>query len=132
MDKVDRYTAAAKSLRASATRDPALAGEMKRIEDARVNGVGKAALIDKSPRTAAILKSQGLSAREFVLIPMTALTAALAAAAQDAKAGPPAFVNPANIQFVRDHRAELKKLEVLGSSDSRGRNPRNQGPDEGR
>jgi len=73
--------------------------------------VERAALIEKSPHTAAFLKTNGMSAREFVLIPMTAVTAAIAAAAQDAKGKPPAFVNPANIQFVRDHRAELKKLE---------------------
>ena len=50
---------------------------------------------------------------------MTVVTAGIATAAQDAKGKPPAFVNPANIQFVRDHRAELEKLELSGSDDSR-------------
>jgi len=45
---------------------------------------------------------------------MTVLTAALATAAQDLKAQPPDFVNPANIQFVRDHKVELEKYNLLG------------------
>ena len=38
--------------------------------------------------------------------------------AQDAKGKPPAFVNPANIQFVREHRSELEKLQLFGASES--------------
>jgi hypothetical protein len=48
---------------------------------------------------------------------MTGVTAGIASAAQEATHKPPAFVNPVNIQFVRDHRAELKKLERSRSGD---------------
>ena len=120
MDRVNRYAAVSQKLRAAAAGDPVMAAEMKKIEDADVYNVEKAALIDNAPHTAAWLRSSGMSAREFVLIPMTALTAGLASAAQDAKGKPPAFVNPSNIQFVRDHRSELRKLELFGSSDSKG------------
>ena len=111
IDKVNSYAALSKKLQAAAGNDPVMAAEMKKVEETDVYMVERAALIEKSPRTAAFLKANGMSAREFVLIPMTAVTAAIAASAQDANGKPPAFVNPANIQFVRDHRAELKKLE---------------------
>jgi hypothetical protein len=111
IDKVNSYAVLSKKLQAAAGSDPVMAAEMKKVEEADVYMVERAALIEKSPHAAAFLKTNGMSAREFVLIPMTAVTAAIAASAQDAKGKPPAFVNPANIQFVRDHRAELKKLE---------------------
>jgi hypothetical protein len=119
MDKVNQYAAVSKKLRASAAGDPVMAAEMKKVEGADIPNVEKAALIEKSPRTAAFLKVNGITAREFVLIPMTVVTAGIAVAALDAKGKPPAFVNPVNIQFVRDHRTELEKLEVSGSRDSR-------------
>lgn len=119
LDKVSQYAAVSRKLQASAAADPAMAAEMKKVEDADVTNLEKADLIEKSPHTAAVLKANGVTAREFVLIPVTVVTAAIAAAALDAKAKPPAFVNPVNIQFVRDHRAELGKLELSGSNHSR-------------
>ena len=111
IDKVNSYAVLSKKLKAAAENDPVMAAEMTKVEETDVYMVERAALIEKSPHTVAFLKANGMTAREFVLIPMTAVTAAIAAAAQDANGKPPAFVNPANIQFVREHRAELKKLE---------------------
>jgi hypothetical protein len=122
MDKVNQYAAVSKTLQASAAGDPVMAAEMKKVEETDVPNVERAALIEKSPHTAASLKANGITAREFVLIPMTVVTAAIAVAALDAKGKPPAFVNPVNIQFVRNHRAELEKLELSGSSNSRDEN----------
>lgn len=119
MDKVNQYAAVSKKLQASAAGDPVMAAEMKKVEETDIPNVEKAALIEKSPHTAVFLKANGVTAREFILIPMTVVTAGIAVAALDAKGKPPAFVNPVNIQFVRDHRAELEKLEVSGSSNSR-------------
>ena len=119
LDKVNQYAAVSKKLHASAAADPVMAAEMKKVEDADVTNLGKVALIEKSPHTAAFLKANGITAREFVLLPITVVTAAIAAAAQDAKTKPPAFVNPLNVQFVRDHRAELGKLELSGANSSR-------------
>ena len=111
MDKVNQYADVSRKLEAAAAKDPAMAAEMKKVENTNVYNVEKAALIEKSPRTAAFLKTSGMTAREFALIPMIGVTAGIASAAQEATHKPPAFVNPVNIQFVRDHRAELKKLE---------------------
>jgi hypothetical protein len=118
MEKVNQYSDVSRKLETAAAKDPVMAAEMKKVENTNVYNVEKAALIEKSPRTAAFLKASGITAREFVLIPMTGVTAGIASAAQDAKRKPPAFVNPVNIQFVRDHRAELKKLEHSRSGDS--------------
>jgi hypothetical protein len=123
MDKVNQYAAVSKKLQASAAGDPVMAAEMKKVEETDIPNVEKAALIEKSPHTAVFLKANGVTAREFILIPMTVVTAGIAVAALDAKGKPPAFVNPVNIQFVRDHRAELEKLEVSGSSNSRDGDP---------
>ena len=118
MEKVNSYAAVGKKLQEAAGGDPVMAAEMKKVEDTDVSNIEKAALIEKSPHTAAFLKANGMTARDFVLIPMTVLTAGIAVSAQDAKGKPPAFVNPANIQFVRDHRSELEKLQLFGASDS--------------
>jgi hypothetical protein len=119
MGKVNQYAAVSKKLQAAGAGDPVMAAEMKKVEETDVPNIEKAALIEKSPHTAVLLKANGITAREFVLIPMTVVTAGIAAAALDAKGKPPAFVNPVNIQFVRDHRAELGKLELSGSGNSR-------------
>jgi hypothetical protein len=73
--------------------------------------------MEKSAKIAAFLKSNGMTARDFVFIPMTAFTAAMAIAAEDAKKQPPAFINPANIKFVRDHKDELEKLNLFASDE---------------
>jgi hypothetical protein len=115
MENIHKYSEVAKKCEAAAKSDPALAAEMKKIEDADVYNVQKAEMMEKSPRIAALLKTNGISARDFVFVPMTAFTAALAIAAEDAKKQPPAFINPDNIKFVRDHKDELEKLNLFSS-----------------
>ena len=113
MDKIKKYAETSKGLEAAAKSDPAMAVEMKKIEDADVYNVDKAAMMEKSPHVAAALKSNNITARDFVLTPMTAFTAAIGIAAEDAKKEPPAFINPENIKFVREHKAELEKLDLF-------------------
>src|ERR1700730_1409238 len=113
MDKIKKYADVARRLEAAAKSDPALAAEMKKIEEADVYNVDKAAMIEKSPRGAAALTRNGISPRDFVLTPMTAFTAAIGIAAEDAKKQPPAYINPTNIKFVRDHKDQLEKLNLF-------------------
>jgi hypothetical protein len=120
MDNVRRYAELAKKMRTVKDTDPALVAEMKKIGDTSAYNVEKAAMMERSPKVAAFLKSNAITAREFVLIPMTVLTASLAMAAEDMKGKPPAFVNPVNIRFVRDHRAEIEKLNLAGAGDTEG------------
>jgi len=113
MDEIKKYAEVSKKLEAAAKSDPVMAAEMKKIEDADVYNVDKAAMMEKSPHVAAALKSNNITARDFVLTPMTAFTAAIGIAAEDAKKEPPAFINPENIKFVREHKAELEKLDLF-------------------
>jgi hypothetical protein len=119
MEKVSNYATVGKKLQSAASADPVMAAEMKKVEDTDVSNVEKAALIEKSPHTAAFLKANGMTARDFVMIPMTVITAGIGLSAQDAKGKSPAFVNPANIQFVRDHKSELEKLQLFGASNTK-------------
>lgn len=116
LEKVRKYADVAKKLEAAAKADPVMAAEMEKVTDTDAYNVEKAALVEKSPHLAAFLKSNGTTARDFIFTPTTAFTAALAIAAEDAKGKPPAFVNPANIKFVRDHKAELEKLNLTGGA----------------
>lgn len=118
MDNVRKYADVAKMGEAAAKKDPALAAEMKKVGDMNGYNVQKAEMMDKSPRIAAFLKSNGMTARDFVFIPMTAFTAALGMAAEDSKKPPPAFINPVNIKFVRDHKQELDKLNLFASDEN--------------
>lgn len=118
MDAVRKYAEVGKQLGVAAQTDTALAAEMKTIGETDAYNIDKAALMEKAPRTASFLRSHGMTAREFVLIPMTVVTASVAMAAEDMKGKPPAFVNPANIKFVREHRAEIEKLNLTAGGDS--------------
>jgi hypothetical protein len=116
MDAVRKYADVGRQLGAAAEGDKALAAEMKTVGETDAYNLDKAAMMEKSPRTAAFLKSHAMTAREFVLIPMTLVTAGMAVAAEDMKGKPPAFVNPANVKFVREHRAEIEKMNLMGGS----------------
>ena len=117
MDLVHQYADVSKKIEVAAKSDPALAAEMKKVEDMNGYNVQKAEAIEKSPKIAAFLKSNGITAHDFVFTPITAFTAAMAIAAEDAKKQPPAFINPANIKFVRDHKDELEKLNLFASDE---------------
>lgn len=114
MPKIQKYSDVVKKLNEAGKSDPAMVAEMKKISDTDVPNVQKGAMIDKSPRLSAFLKANGVTGRDLVLLPIVALTAALATTAQDMKAQVPEFVNPANVQFVRDHKAEMEKYKVMG------------------
>jgi hypothetical protein len=113
MDKIKKYAEVSKKLEAAAKSDPAMAAEMKKIEDADLYNVDKAAMMEKSPRLAAALMSNGITARDFVFTPLTTFTATIGIAAEDAKKQPPAYINPVNIKFVRAHKDELEKLNLF-------------------
>ena len=73
--------------------------------------------IDKIPLMSSSLKQAGISARDYAKFTMAMMQAsfALMAKQMSAKAGKPfqapEGVNPANITFVEQHQAELKKME---------------------
>lgn len=110
LDKVQKYAEASKKLREVAAKDPAIAAEMEKITDAEDStDRQKIGMIAASPHVYVMLRSAGLSARDFVMLPMTIMTAGFALSTQQQGGPAPPFVNPANIKFIRDHKEDLQK-----------------------
>ena len=81
-----------------------------------------AARIEKIPEARKAIEAAGLTARQFAVITMALFQASLAQYAIDQGADPAKIaretgVNPANIRFVKEHKAELEQMKNLGSSD---------------
>lgn len=83
--------------------------------------------LSSNPEVVAVLKSHGFTPREFALCQMVVFQSAFAEAAKQAGADPAklasdAHVNPANLTFVEQHKAELdamqKKFSEVGSGDN--------------
>jgi hypothetical protein len=81
-----------------------------------------AARIESNPIARKAVEAAGLSARQYVVITMALFQASLAQYAVDQGADPGKIaretgVNPANIRFVKEHKAELEQIENLSSGD---------------
>ncbi len=80
------------------------------------------AKIERMPAARKAIESAGLTARQYAVITMALIQASMAQFAIDQGADPAkvardASVNPANIRFVKENKAELEKLKSPGSSD---------------
>jgi hypothetical protein len=118
MDRVQLYATAVKEIEAGA-KDPAVEAEGKKVQDYNGYNVEKAKMIETScPHLNAWIVAHGMTAQEFVILPMTLITAGMASYAVDKGGKAPAFVNPANVQFVKDHKDELEKMGISGDSGS--------------
>lgn len=111
MPKVQRYMDVATRMMAAAASDATLDKEIKKIASAKASNLEKVALADRSPHISSFLKSNNMTARDFVMTPLTLFSALDAVTAEGKKDKPSPFVNPVNIQFVRDHRAEIEKYQ---------------------
>ena len=81
-----------------------------------------AARIESNPIARTAVEAAGLSARQYVVITMALFQASLAQYAVDQGADPGKIaretgVNPANIRFVKEHKAELEQMKSLRSGD---------------
>ena len=79
------------------------------------------ARIRKHPKAAAILAREGITPREYVRCMMALLQAAMVEGFSQGKADLaklPAGVNPENIKFVRDNKAELDAMQKIMSRKS--------------
>jgi hypothetical protein len=83
-----------------------------------------AAKLDRVPGAKAAIQSAGMTSREYVLFSLSLLQNGLAAWAVSQPGGVlPPGVSRANVDFLKKHDAELKKLEPLrqkGSCDDEG------------
>jgi hypothetical protein len=66
-------------------------------------------MMEKSPHLAALFKTLNITPREFVLIPLTIMSAGVAAQYPAQAAAKLSYVTPAQIQFFKDHQADLEK-----------------------
>ncbi len=78
--------------------------------------------ISSVPGLVSILNKDGLPPREFVLVEVTLIQAAMAfsmkpADEPDARYAAKVQMNPANLAFVRDHQAEIKAMQAKMSPD---------------
>lgn len=113
MPKLQTYAAASHEF-ANAKKDPELAEEAKKLElDDKSSMLEKAAVIEaKCPHVSAWIKQHGMTVQEFVLIPITLITASLGEASIERGGKAADFVNPANVQFVKAHKDEIEKLDI--------------------
>ncbi len=76
---------------------------------------GMVAKLDATPGAKAAVQSSGMTTREYVVFSMALLQNGLAAWALDQPGGKlPAGVSRSNVDFVKKHDAELKRLGELG------------------
>ncbi len=81
-----------------------------------------AARIAKMPEARKAIEAAGLTPRQYAVITMALFQASMAQfaveqGADPAKVAREASVNPANIRFVKENKAELEKLKSPGSAD---------------
>lgn len=77
-----------------------------------------AAKLDAAPGAQAAIKAAGMTSREYVVFSMSLLQNGLAAWAMSQPGGKlPPGVSKANVDFIREHDAELKQLETLQRSE---------------
>ena len=107
VDKMQKYGGLMKKVQQS-NGDPAVAAEMQKITDVDAYNVEKADMMAKSPKLMALFGGTGLTPRDFVLIPLTIMSAGTVAQNPSAAATMP-YITPAQVQFYKDHKADLAK-----------------------
>lgn len=121
---LQKITAANRAWAAALKNDPAAQKQLEADDDKSDDAQSLAAMEKKlvaMPHMADALKSAGLSAHEYATFEMCAFQASLATNLP-AGAAPPAGIQPANVQFVRDHKKQIEEMNAAlqgGSSDSR-------------
>ncbi|MGZ8868826.1 MAG: hypothetical protein ACXW2P_10815 [Thermoanaerobaculia bacterium] len=126
-DKDELTDAESEKLDRLRERQEALDQEIERANDSRDTKDNQTladmeASIRKEPRAMAILTREGLTPREFTLCTMALLQAAMVEGFSQGKADLtklPAGINPDNVRFVRENKAELEALQKLMSGPKR-------------
>jgi hypothetical protein len=118
MADVRKYAAA----NANLAKHPTVEQDDDDAEDENESLDEMAARIESNPVARKAVEAAGLSARQYVVITMALFQASLAQYAVDQGADPGKIaretgVNPANIGFVKEHKAELEQMENLRSGD---------------
>lgn len=124
-DKDELTDAESEKLEKLREREEALEETMARADDAKDTNDNQTladmeASIKKMPQAVAILAREGVTPREYTLCMMALLQAAMVEGFSQGKADLtklPAGVNPDNVRFVRENKAELEALQkMMGSA----------------
>ncbi len=108
VDKVQKYADLMKKVQQGGV-DPAVSAEMQKITDVDAYNVEKADMMAKSPKLMAVFGGSGLTPRDFVLIPLTVMSASMAAQYPDRAAKTMPYITPEQIKFVKEHKADFAK-----------------------
>jgi hypothetical protein len=107
VDKAEKYAAFMKKIQTGGA-DPAVAAEMQKIRDVNAYNVEKADMMARSPKLASLFTGSGITPRDFVLLPLTIMSARVVAQNPQSSAKMP-YVTPQQVQFYKDHQADLEK-----------------------
>jgi hypothetical protein len=110
MDKMRKYSAAIRGFATIAKTDSSAADAMS--SKANESTVQMIAKLEGNPTAMRVLNQAGLSARDYVWITAAWLQAAMTHGAMEANpnAKLPEGQNPQNVQFIREHKAELEAM----------------------
>ena len=115
MPKVNAYYAATKNLRKLAATDPKACSAVERDDENEGGSLNdQAKRIEAAyPKVIPLLKADGLTVREFLLLTGVQLQAGMAVYAKSAGMKQlPADVNPENVAFMEQHKKELDAMNV--------------------
>ena len=117
MDKVKAMQAAMDDYKAAAAKDPSLKSQTKDIGNEAQSVAQMEAKFQTNARLMAIYSRRGITAADAVLMPLTLMSASVAAQYPSAAAKLTAQTSQQQVDFVKAHSAELKKMAWLyGSS----------------
>lgn len=108
-----KYTAATRKLAALQGADSTSCDE-EESDDSSINA--QAARLNASPGARAAIQSAGLSTREYVVLSWSILQNGLAAWAVRSGGTLPAGASKANVDFYRQHEAQIQELQGLQSA----------------
>ena len=110
MDNVEAYFEAQKQLALAAQQDPAM--EDLSMNVSQEDGLQYAARLEANAKVRDVIQKAGLSTRDFALTGETLMAALMAQGALEAgqlKAIPEG-IDPASVEFVKQHKAEIEGL----------------------
>lgn len=130
VDKVERLGDALHDLEQLAEKNPQIASAMDKDADQQDDLNAIARRISAHPELVGVLKSHGFTPREYALCQLVVFQSAFAEAAKQAGADPAklaskAHVNPANLTFVEQHKAELDAMQKKVTPQDQGKDDDN-------
>jgi hypothetical protein len=110
MARIEGWRRASENLRQLGEEEPALA-ETWQTENADAGSIDEMVTrMEQEPRVRRVIEGAGISSRDYVLTTFGLLQAMFAQAAVEAGQPLPPEVNSANVEFVREHRAEIEAM----------------------